>query len=65
MSQSPGTPLKLEEVPNAGPSGNKDHPNYRRMVLILDEMIQTEQDYVLALKYIIEVREMGLGEELV
>ncbi|XP_038070447.1 puratrophin-1-like isoform X2 [Patiria miniata] len=54
VSQAPGTPLKLEEVSNAGPSGNKDHPNYRRMVLILDEMIQTEQDYVLALKYIIE-----------
>ncbi|XP_022092000.1 puratrophin-1-like isoform X3 [Acanthaster planci] len=55
VSQVPGTPLKLEELTsNAGLLGNKEHPNYRRMVLILDEMIQTEQDYVLALKYIIE-----------
>ncbi|XP_071785103.1 puratrophin-1-like isoform X4 [Asterias amurensis] len=54
VSQAPGSPLKLEIESNDNVSANKDHPNYRRLVLILDEMIQTEQDYVLALKYIIE-----------
>ncbi|XP_071510052.1 puratrophin-1-like [Diadema antillarum] len=42
-------PLKLEAETVA-----KQHPSYRRLLLIIDEVIQTEQDYVLALKYILE-----------
>ncbi|XP_041455647.1 puratrophin-1-like [Lytechinus variegatus] len=42
-------PLKLEAETLA-----KQHPCYRRLLLIIDEVIQTEQDYVLALKYILE-----------